>query len=157
MADYDYIITLPLDPRGKGSVRVGPDHGYPDRKTGRWMKDAATLFAFALPPTLLEGPYRVDILSVKQRTQEMRKRFKKTGIAKYGEGLLWCPQFPDQDNIRKMVLDSLKRHLTDDRAVVSGETTKYYSEIDGLPRVVVRIRRETRDPAVVYRAALGGD
>jgi len=154
--NYDFIVTLPLDPRGKGSVRVGA-HAYTDAATKRWMDDAATLFAFALPPTILEGPYRVTLISVKQRPKYMRKRYKKTGIAKYGEGLLWCPEKPDRDNIEKITYDSLKRHLGDDKEIVSGPVLKYYTEIDGLPRVVVRIRRETRDPAVVYRAALGGE
>jgi len=153
---YDYTITLPLDPRGKGSVRVGA-HAYKDPKTDRWMKDAATLFAFALPPTVLEGPYRVQVISVKQRPKYMRKRYKRTGIAKYGEGLLWDPEKPDRDNIGKIVNDSLKRHLGDDKEIVSGEPLKFYAEIDGLPRLVVRIRKETRDPTAVYRAALGGD
>ena len=77
MSDYDYTITLPLEPRGKGSVRVA-GRAYKDAATDRWMKDAATIFAFAFPPTVLAGPYQVTIISVKQRTQELRKRYKKT-------------------------------------------------------------------------------
>ena len=147
---YDYTIILPLAPHGKQSVRAGQGRAFTAPKTRRWMGDAARLFAAELPAEKLEGPYRVDILAVVERPQYMRKRFKRTGEAKYDEGLLWAPTKPDIDNIRKSVQDALERHLTDDKAVVDGRTVKVYAEIDGLPRVVVRIR-----PATDLAAAVG--
>ncbi len=151
---YDYTITLPLAPHGKQSVRAGQGRAFTAQKTRRWMNDAARLFAAYLPSEKLEGPYRVDILAVVERPQYMRMRYKRTGEAKYGEGLLWAPTKPDIDNIRKVVQDALERHLTDDKAVVDGRTVKVYSEIDGLPRVVVRIRQVTDDPVAAARAIL---
>ena len=148
MNDFDYTITLPLAPHGKQSIRTGQGRAFTAPKTRRWMNDAARLFAAYLPSEKLEGPYRVDILAVVERPQYMRKRFKRTGEAKYGEGLLWAPCKPDIDNIRKGVQDALERHLTDDKAIVDGRTVKVYSEIDGLPRVVVRIRNITEWPSI---------
>lgn len=145
---YDYTVILPLPPHGKQSIRTGNGFAYTAPKTKKWMSDAAMIFAAALPSHVLEGPYRVDILSVKERPQSLRFRYKD-GRAKHPEGLIWCPQKPDMDNVRKSVMDSLSRHLTDDKAVVLGTTIKVYSEIDGMPRVVVRIRPVDVDPVEV--------
>jgi len=152
---YDYTVELPLPPHGKQSVRSGQGRTFTAPKTRRWMNDAARLFAAYLPGEKLVGPYRVDIIAVVERPQYMRMRYKRTGDAKHGEGLLWAPCKPDIDNIRKAVQDALSRHLSDDKAVVDGRTVKVYSEIDGLPRVVVRIRQATDAPADVVGAMMG--
>jgi Holliday junction resolvase RusA-like endonuclease len=49
---------------------------------------------------------------------------------------------PDKDNYEKFVLDALNGiYWTDDSVIVTGRTTKYYSEIPG---IVIKIKKLTR-------------
>lgn len=88
--------------------------------------------AQVLPTTPLQGPVGVDILAVLPRPRRLCRR-------KDPDGLIWAPRRPDSDNIRKAVLDALKRHWADDGQVVDGATRKVYAERDGLPRLEVRV------------------
>jgi len=151
----DITIEAPLPPRGKdrpGQTRDG--RRYTPAATKRWEAALALMAQAKLPPNQIEGPIRVDILAALQRSKPMCERYKRdnakrgirAGQCKYPEGLIWHTKTPDSDNIRKIVLDALKAFWRDDSQVVCGETLKVYHEIDGRPRVVVRIRMAEKSP-----------
>ena len=146
----DITIEAPLPPRGKGRPRfgvvAGHAHAFTPAETRRWEAQLAGLAQAQLPPSIIEGPVRVDILAVMPRTKELLAQSKRTGEWKHGVGLLWHTSRPDSDNIRKAVLDALKSFWRDDSLVCSGDTMKVYAEATGRSRVVVRIRDERRNP-----------
>jgi Holliday junction resolvase RusA-like endonuclease len=158
----DITIEAPLPPRGKGrpraTVRGGHAAVYSPAETVRWEAMLAGLAASRLPQAQIEGPIRVDVLAAVQRPQRLLARWARPrpgghgyGTWQHPLGLLWRAAKPDADNVRKAVLDALKAFWRDDSMVVSGDTLSCFSEAAGRPRVVVRIRSETRDPNDVVR------
>lgn len=154
----DVTMELPIEPMGKGRPRIGRGAGgHPvaitPPKTRAWEALFADLVASHLPATPIESPVRVDILAVLPRPGRLMR-------VKDAPGLVWAPTKPDEDNIRKAVLDGLKRHLRDDKQVVCGGTVKVYAEKAGLPRTIVRVREVDADgsPAGMIAAfGLGGE
>lgn len=155
----DITLTIPMPPRGKQSHR-----SFFNKKAGRAIsvkseetrRYEATIMALAQSKLAgmpqLEGCIRMDMLAVLPRPKYMRFQYAKTGLYKYSTGLIWAPCKPDRDNIQKSIKDALKPIWTDDAIVVSGEPLKVYAEIDGQPRVIVRLRIEDRDPAQVAKS-----
>jgi Holliday junction resolvase RusA-like endonuclease len=147
----DIRIRVDMVPKGKASPRAVLAHGgkhamiHKDEKTRKWENDFAALASKQMPAQQIDFPVRVDILAVFPRTKPLLKIFKKTGAPKYPAGLIPFVQKPDRDNIEKSVQDALKVHWTDDKLVAWGETIKAYAELDGKPRVVVRIRSVAKD------------
>jgi Holliday junction resolvase RusA-like endonuclease len=147
----DIRIRVDMVPKGKASPRAVLAHGgkhamiHKDEKTRKWENDFAIQASNQMPAQQITCPVRVDILAVFPRTKPMLKIFVKTGAPKYPTGLIPFVQKPDRDNIEKSVQDALKVHWTDDKLVTWGETIKAYVELDGKPRVVVRIRSVAND------------
>ena len=142
----DVLIEAPLPPRGKDRPRMSRNgHVYTPAATKNWEASLAMMAQSKLPETIIEGPVRVDILAIHPRPKYMLKVYK-TGQAKYPRGLIWHTTTPDGDNTRKAVLDSLKAFWRDDSQVIAGDTVKAYAEIDGRPRVVVRIQTDLPEP-----------
>ena len=118
-----------MAPIGKARPRKGKYGVYTPAKTRKWEQKAA-VFALAAIKERITGPVCVDIMAVLPRPKRLYRK-------KDPQGLVWAPVRPDVDNIRKIVLDSMKDCWTDDSLVVSGSSQKVYSEKNGLPRVEV--------------------
>ena len=148
--EIDILLVAPLPPKGKGRPRIGVvaghAHAFTPAETRRWEAQLAALAQAQLPAAILDGPLRLDVLAVFPRTQELLAQSKRTGAWKHGEGLIFHASRPDLDNVCKAVLDALKSFWRDDACVSTLNASKVYAEATGRPRVVVRIRREDRDP-----------
>jgi len=163
MNPIDITIEAALPPRGKGRPRATAINGharvFTPAETRRWEAQLAGLAQQHLPPGVIEGPVRVDILAVMPRPGKMLERWAKPrseghgdGTWKHPLGLIWHASKPDGDNIRKATLDALASFWRDDAQVVAGDTLKAWAEAEGRPRMVVRIRTEDRCPAEQARA-----
>lgn len=82
----------------------------------------------------VSGPLRLDLLAVLPRPKSMP-----------GRDLAWHAVRPDEDNIRKAVLDGMDWAWGDDAQVCAGSTTKAYSEPNGSPRLVIRLEQVAGD------------
>ena len=143
----DVLIEAPLPPRGKDRPRMSRNgHVYTPAATKNWESALAMMAQSKLPETIIEGPVRVDVLALMPRSQDMCKVYKRTGESKHSRDLIWHVKKPDGDNIRKAVLDALKAFWRNDSQVIAGDTVKSYTEIDGRPRVVVRIQTDLPEP-----------
>jgi len=146
-----YAFTIPLVPRGKGSVRSGTVHTkagvdlhmqFKDRDTEVYMAVVTSCAAKVLGQTRLEGPLKIDIVAVFPRTKELLRlhgRGPSKGCPVHGAGRIWAPRKPDKDNIDKAIFDSLKAWLSDDCKVVCGDTPKVYCAMNEVPHVEVYI------------------
>jgi len=137
-------FCVDLEPRAKGRPRAALVRGlvrvYTPSRSAKFEASVAAAAAPHLPREVLEGPLRVDVAAITARPQRLcRKRDPL--------GLLWRPQTPDADNVRKAVLDALKAAWRDDRQVVAGDTLSLYAERHGRPRVVIAISRPAESPA----------
>lgn len=137
-------MTLPLheilrvridgDPVGKGRPRFNPRSSRPYRpaKTRAWTKRAAELLALAWRRDPVTVPVAVDVVAVKRRPGRLPKRHpgRVLRVAK-----------PDEDNVRKVVLDALTRArvYTDDACVVAPgpESASWYAALGEPPHVEV--------------------
>lgn len=140
-------FVFPFDPHAKGRPRWvsngATGHMITPPDTRRWERALAAAAVQALPEATFTGPVRVDVLAVWPRPKRLRRRVDPFG-------LLYRPARPDADNVRKWVLDSLKRHWSDDAQVVAGETIKVYSrKSEQRGRVVISISDELEDPEVL--------
>jgi len=148
--NFDIRITVPMHPKGKKSPRAGTVTNrttgkvkatiFKDTSTRKWEDTFAVVAAAYMPKVMLTGPLWVDIAAVFDRPKYMLFKYKRTGKYKYPTGLIPHDVKPDSDNVRKSVQDALKAHWSDDKLICIGETVKSYREIDGKPRVSVRIR-----------------
>lgn len=87
----------------------------------------------------LRGPIRVDICLVFPRTKALLSVNRK-GDYKHGAGRLLMSVKPDEDNIRKCVLDSLTDYIEGgDSRVVGGTTLKVYAAVDEVSGTHIRI------------------
>ena len=143
---YDHTVTIPMVPIGKAiNIFVRGGHAC-SRKTDRvaaWEKEFfyRALGQFPRQPPL-EGPISIDILAVFPRTKDQKKIYAN-GTPKHPTGLLRHTVKPDGDNIRKSVQDALKFLWKDDCQVDVGLVIKARCELDGQPRVTVRVREIT--------------
>lgn len=129
------IFTVPLSPVSKGrprvAVRGGKAHAYTPKKTKTFEASVAMVAATHIKERYT-GPLRVDILAVLPRPKRLMR-------AKDAEGLVWAPKRPDQDNLRKAILDGLATCYDDDAQVCAGQTFKVYAEKTGKSRTVIAI------------------
>ena len=129
MTSWRFVVPLP--PQGKQKTR------HPSRRNAPLREAVAFLAASTMPSEPLAGPLRVDLLSVSQRPKAMQRR-------RDPDGLLWCPQKPDKDNIEKLVYDAMRDRWDDDKQVVAGDTLTTYTAKTGdlsSPQLVVRVTR----------------
>jgi Holliday junction resolvase RusA-like endonuclease len=139
----DILFSIPIDPKGKPRatpVKTGRSVRMVKTKTTReWANTVSQHAAMYLPAYLLDEPVRVDILAVHKRPAYMKKK-DRAGLHKFSTDLVVCRRKPDLDNIVKHVYDALRRFWKDDCLVVDGRAAKFYSELDGIARVVIRVR-----------------
>lgn len=146
-------FTIPMEPRGKGRARgivVQGKNGakatvrfIPDPDSHKWeLAFAQACSYFAPHKGVLLSPLRVDILAIFPRPEYMMK-------PTWPDGLIYMASVPDQDNVRKIVLDAMTKSKVfwdDDRQIVAGETRTCYREKDGEDRVIVKVREATKPP-----------
>lgn len=135
----DLLLEVPMVPEGKQAIRNKAGQHFQAPKTREWMAQFKVHVQEKLPKLTLDQPVRVDILAVLPRRASDFK-------VKDPDGLMWHFTKPDQDNIRKMVLDALKRIWVDDSRVCLGTTIKVRAEKGDLPRTVVRLRTQLPNP-----------
>lgn len=137
------LFSVPVEPKGKPRampVRMGKSVRMVKTKDARqWADTLAQYAALHLPRELITEPVRVDIVAIHRRPAYMSKR-DRSGQLKFSSGLIPCKKKPDIDNIVKHVYDALRRFWSDDCLVVDGRSAKLYSEIDGEPRIVIRVQ-----------------
>ncbi len=125
-------FIVPGQPQGKGRPRVTKHGTFTPPKTKAYMQ-LVHASARAVIRECVAGPIRVDILAVLGRPKRLCR-------VSDPDGFIWAPVKPDQDNIRKVILDALNLGIiVDDAQVVSGETLKVYAEKGGKARVMVTI------------------
>ena len=139
----DILFSIPIDPKGKPRatpVKMGRSVRMVKTKTTReWANTVSQHAAMYLPACILDEPVRVDILAVHKRPAYMKKK-DRAGAYKFSTELVPCRRKPDLDNIVKHVYDALRRFWKDDCLVVDGRAAKFYSELDGIARIVIRVR-----------------
>lgn len=134
-------VTLDMEPHGKKRAqpvfnRAGRYAGKKkDPKTAAWEAAAVPVFERAwggAPP--LETPCSVVVQSFKARP----KHYRKTGPE---AGVLWCPVYPDTDNVAKAVFDALTRAgvWVDDALIVREQVETYYCAHGMAPCVRVQV------------------
>lgn len=145
-----FIVTVPGEPHGKGSVKV--------RRTGRPCRvcqqrpntstyyDSPTPERMALfeqhfrlrwrnaPP--IDGPVELVLVCIASRPGRLLRQ-------KDPDGIIWRDRKPDWDNEAKLLADPLEKAgvLTNDSRIVLGTVVDGYAERDGKPRTVVVLRR----------------
>lgn len=139
MAHRSWSFTIPGPPRGKGRPRFGNGRAYTDKATEAYERTIGDAALRSMLGVILEGPVAVDLLIVVARPKRLLRRQDP-------DGLLWAPVRPDADNVRKAILDGLKRHWKDDAQVCGGATVKVYAERGCEPRVEVTVRELPDDP-----------
>ena len=142
----DVLFSVPVEPKGKPRampVRIGKSVRMVKTKDARqWADTLAQYAALYLPKEMIDEPVRVDIVAIHKRPAYMKRR-DRAGEWKFPTGVVACKKKPDIDNIVKHVYDALRRFWTDDCLVVDGRAAKFYSELDGEPRIVIRIQSAT--------------
>ena len=132
----EWIITLPIAPVPKGrprAFRMGNHvRMHTPKKTRDYEQKIAFLASQSLPSKPIEGPIQLDVVAILKRPKRLMRK-------KDPDGLLPHTSRPDIDNLRKAVMDGLKRHWRDDSQVCCGTSHKLYAEKEGLPRLVIKI------------------
>jgi len=89
----------------------------------------------------LIGPLWVDLVAIFPRTKALSFCYKN-GTYKHSTSRILHAVKPDEDNIRKCVLDGIGDYIEGgDSRVVGGTTLKVYCSIDESPGTLVRIRQ----------------
>tara|TARA_Y100000310_G_C20578864_1_gene761938 strand:+ start:285 stop:827 length:543 start_codon:yes stop_codon:yes gene_type:complete len=140
----DVVFEIPLAPKGKQSARVTARGTYLPSGTAQWQARLALMAREHMPPEVLEGPVRVDLVCIMPRPKRLRRKSDPEGL------VLWCCQKPDGDNVAKAVQDALgakgSGFWRDDKQVVDLRVLKVYAEKHGSPRMIIRVRRPVMDP-----------
>lgn len=128
-------FTVSADPVAKARPRVNRNGRVWTPKKSKDFEGAVCRSAIeAHPGPELNGPLCLMVRLVKKRPKAM-------SASKHGAGLVAAITKPDIDNYLKAVMDGVTKAglWKDDAQVVSVSAAKYYAEIDGEPRVEVRI------------------
>lgn len=140
----EWVITVPIEPVPKGrprAFRMGNHvRMHTPKRTRDYEKKIAYLASQELPEKIFEGPLRLDVIAIIRRPKRLMRK-------KDPDGLIVHTQRPDVDNLRKAVMDGLKRHWRDDSQICQGQTWKFFAERDGLPRLIVRLTTEVDQEA----------
>ena len=140
-----FVFFVAGEPVGKGRPRVSCVHNrprvYTPAKT-RYYEERVHRAARRANIPQIETELAVDVIAVFKRPKRLLRK-------KDPDGLLWRPQKPDGDNIRKAVLDGLSRFF-DDKQVVSGDTLNLFGTKEcEQGYTVVQIRTKLVEPARV--------
>lgn len=151
MTQVDVTFLVPGNPVAKGRPRAriynGHVHLYTPAKT-KYYEQKISRAAGRVSLPQLEGPIRVDILSVTKRPKRLCRK-------KDPQEKMYRPAKPDGDNVRKAVLDGLSLYF-DDKQVVSGETVCLYAvkdAEDGYTLVRIQTKLET-EKSIICRLGL---
>lgn len=125
-------LSIDMPPMGKQRPEFGMGRAHTPTKTRQWERDFMLYALQHKPRKRLLGPLHVDVLAVKRRPGRLGRKADPGG-------LIWAPVTPDQDNIRKIVLDALSPYWRDDAQIVGGTTWKCYAEKGRSARVEVWI------------------
>ena len=138
-----YRCSIPGDPRGKGSVRVGRGFAYKDAATENYMGTCIVFMRAARTGPALPGPLAVTIDAYIRRPKSLIPKVKSRTPQPPAVAFP-CTAKPDADNICKILLDSLTQAgvIVDDKGVSSLTIRKWYVAIGDSPGVVVAVTAE---------------
>ena len=140
-----FACTIPGDPRGKGSVRVGPNgHAYKDDKTEAYM-GLCILYA-------RRNHHGAPLSGCLAMTMDVYLRRPAHLVPKVGPRVrapqppahaFPAPAKPDTSNVLKAVEDSLKQAgvIVDDAKITGHGLGKWYVAVGDSPRVEVTLSR----------------
>lgn len=150
--DMDAVVMMP--PMGK-QREGGRGHRFTPAATAAWMRNARDQLWYAWHPRApigLNEPVCIEIEAVMDR-----ENWSAADLRDGPAGRCVNTDKPDNDNIEKIVFDSMIRSsdqpnglarfvLADDKAIVTNFTAKYYAATGEAPHVRVRLFRwkETR-------------
>lgn len=140
-----FACTVPSDPRGKGSVRVGPNgHAYKDAKTGAYMSTCILFMRRAHQGAPLSGCLALTMDIYLRRPASLIPKVGprvRTDQPPTGAFLATCK--PDTSNVLKAVEDALTQAgvIGDDKLIASHVLHKWYVAVGDSPRVEVSISR----------------
>ena len=128
-------FTLPICPQSgqfgkRVMVRGGKPLFFSDKRKVTYQRDVATLARAFRPASPFAGPIRCDLTFVLPRPK---------ALSRSPDGLLPHWKRPDASNLRKNAEDALSGAglWLDDAQICAGQTTKYYAERTGEPRIEV--------------------
>lgn len=146
MSDLDLRFFALGAPRGKQRPRMArrgrKTITYTPQETLEYERRIREAFLLAslhdqLP---LRGPLWVDVIAIFPRTKALSFRYKN-GTYKHSTSRILHAVKPDEDNIRKCVLDGINDYIEGgDSRVVGGTTLKVYASIDEECGTLVRVR-----------------
>ena len=132
------LITLELEPKGKGRPRVtfkgGYARAYTPASTARWEKAAVTILRSQWQGAAIDKPVKVEIDAIAKRPIRLCRK-------KDAAGLLIRAALPDADNVAKACLDALQKAeiIENDKLVVDLRIRSLYSEKGNAGRVVIKL------------------
>ena len=135
-----YTATIPGDPRGKGSVRVGRHGAYKDAATESYMRGCILSLRAARTGPMIASPCAIDIVAYLRRPA----RLVPNPRARTPQAPAWAfpaPTKPDADNVAKAILDALTQAgvISDDCRCVDLRVRKMYVGVGQAPCVVVTV------------------
>jgi len=134
------ILTLELEPKGKGRPRVtfkgGYARAYTPASTAKWEKAAVTIMRRQWKSGPIMAPVRVHIDAIAKRPLRLCRK-------KDPEGLLIRAALPDPDNVAKAVLDAMQKAglIDNDKQVIDLRIRSLYSEKSSPGRVIIAIEQ----------------
>ena len=132
------LITLELEPKGKGRPRVtfkgGYARAYPPATTAKWESAAVFILRSQWTGGPISKPVRVEIDAISKRPIRLCRK-------KDPAGLLIRAALPDADNVAKACLDALQKAeiIENDKLVVDLRIRSLYAEKNCVGRVVIKI------------------
>ena len=135
-----YTATIPGDPRGKGSVRVGRHGAYRDDATAAYMRGCILSLRAARTGPTLASPCAIDLVAYLRRPARLVPNPRARTPQAPAEAFP-APTKPDADNIAKAILDALTQAgvISDDCRCVDLRVRKLYVAIGQAPCVVVTV------------------
>lgn len=140
-----FCCTIPGDPRGKGSVRVGPNgHAYKDDKTEAYMSLCILYARRSHHGAPLSGCLAMTMDVYLRRPAPLVPKVGprvRTEQPPGGAFLAMCK--PDTSNVLKAVEDALTQAgvIEDDKLIASHVLHKWYVAVGDSPRVEVTLSR----------------
>ena len=142
-----YTATIPGDPRGKGSVRVGRHGAYKDAATESYMRGCILSLRAARSGPTIASPCAIDLVAFIRRPARLVPNPRARTPQAPAEAFP-APVKPDCDNCAKAILDALTQAgvISDDCRCVDLRVRKLYVAIGQAPCVVVTVSPLTPAP-----------
>tara|TARA_R100001086_G_scaffold248380_1_gene185186 strand:- start:281 stop:742 length:462 start_codon:yes stop_codon:yes gene_type:complete len=134
------LITIELEPKGKGRPRVtfkgGYARAYTPASTAKWERAAVAILRSQWKTGALVQPVRIHIDAISKRPIRLCRK-------KDPEGLIFRAALPDADNVAKAVLDAIQKAqiIENDKQVVDLRIRSLYAEKNAAGRVVIAIEK----------------